>query len=171
MNFEEMFQNVDAQFDGDDQSRCSNFDYNEKPREPIKSKPMKKITSEMPKHPRFKSMHFDKYKLVPPSSPTLSAKPNAHINNSMMISDLHQLFKMLSENKNEFEMGGKKFKLNVRQTEIESMLSRSEKISNSNKESQQNATSIHTDSQHQKSSDRRHMTLSIDVGPKFQQIQ
>ena len=56
---------------------------------------------------------------------------------------------MLSENKNEFEMGGKKFKLNVKQTEIESMLSKSEKISDSNKESQQNATnSAHTDSQH-----------------------
>ena len=80
---------------------------------------------------------------------TLSAKPNAQVNNSMMISDLHQLFKMLSENKNEFEMGGKKFKLNVKQTEIESMLSKSEKISDSNKESQQNATnSAHTDSQH-----------------------
>ena len=57
------------------------------------------------------------------------------MNNSVNINDLQELFKMLSENKNEFQMNGKRFKLNVGHAEIESMLSRSEKLSNSNKES------------------------------------
>ena len=72
---------------------------------------------------------------------------------------------MLSENKNEFEMNGKKFKLNVGYNEIESLLSKSERLSSPNKASQLNEDgSIQTDVQVPKKSGRSKSILKIDVG-------